>query len=52
MSQTRKLALALVLLPFLAACGADGAPKPPEKPAAKPALTITGTARVGVSAEL
>jgi hypothetical protein len=30
---------------FLAACGADGAP---EAPAAKPGLTISGDAQIGV----
>ncbi|MEZ5798033.1 MAG: hypothetical protein R3D63_11475 [Paracoccaceae bacterium] len=33
---------------LLAACGADGPPKPPAKAAAQPGLTLTGTARVGI----
>ena len=39
-------ATTLLLLATLAACGADGAPKPP---AAKTGLTITGQAEIGIS---
>ena len=44
---TLKTLTAIGLLALLAACGADGPPKPP---AAKPqsGVTISGTARVGV----
>ncbi|MEH7828169.1 hypothetical protein [Gemmobacter denitrificans] len=40
-----RLIPALTLFALLAACGADG---PPQKPAAKSGLTISGDARVGV----
>jgi hypothetical protein len=33
-------------LALLAACGADGAP---ERPGAKPGITISGTAEIGVT---
>jgi hypothetical protein len=36
--------LALPALALLAACGADGAPQPP----AKPGITISGDAQIGV----
>ncbi|MEZ5777601.1 MAG: argininosuccinate lyase [Paracoccaceae bacterium] len=38
----------VALLSGLAACGVDGAPTPP----AKPGVTISGTAKVGVSGSL
>ncbi len=41
--------LALLILPLLAACGADGAPEAPAK-AAKPGITVTGEASFGVVA--
>ncbi len=44
-----RLILALSLLSLAAACGVDGAPRPP---AEKPGLTVTGTARVGVAGTL
>jgi hypothetical protein len=44
---------ALGLLAFLAACGVDGAPVPPEpKPKPPSAVTISGSARMGVVAKL
>ena len=39
--------LALLALALLVACGADGAPQPP----AKPGITISGDARIGVVSE-
>jgi predicted small lipoprotein YifL len=52
-----KMLTALAILLSLAACGVDGAPKPPAgaaAPAAAPAtdVTITGDVRVGVSGNL
>lgn len=38
--------LAILTVLALAACGADGEP---ERPAAKPGVSITGTASVGIS---
>ncbi len=35
----------IAILTLLAACGADGAPKPP----AKPGLSVTGQVQVGVA---
>ncbi len=41
---------AALLLLALAACGVDGPPLPPADPApARPGLSISGTAEVGVS---
>lgn len=41
--------LAIILsLPLLAACGADGPPQPPAQGAAKPGITLSGEARIGV----
>ena len=40
-----RLLLPIFALGLLAACGADGAP---QAPAAKPGLTISGQAKVGV----
>ncbi len=44
---TRNAMMLLGLL-TLAACGAAGAPSAPEPMAAKPGLTVTGEAQVGV----
>ena len=41
--------IAALALAALCACGVDG---PPERPPAKPGLTISGDARIGVSTEL
>lgn len=38
----------IFLVVLLASCGVDGAPTPP----AEPGLTVTGTARIGVSGSL
>ena len=40
--------LALMSLVCLAACGADVMPVTPAKPEAKPGVTISGQARIGV----
>jgi hypothetical protein len=41
--------LALPLIAFLAACGADGPPvKPSAAPATTSAVTMSGTAKIGV----
>jgi predicted small lipoprotein YifL len=40
--------IALLSLVLLAACGADGPPKPPESAAPTSGVTISGDARVGV----
>ena len=40
-----------LLAVFLSGCGVDGRPKPPA-PKAPSVVTITGDARIGVSAEL
>ncbi|MBS0564562.1 MAG: hypothetical protein JSR87_08850 [Proteobacteria bacterium] len=45
---TRPILTALALLALLAACGADGPPKPPAATPDKPAVSISGTARIGV----
>ncbi len=42
--------LALVLLSFVAACGAAGAPKPPA--GTKPGVSISGTASFGVAGKI
>lgn len=51
-----RLTAALALLPLLlAACGADGAPRPPAAataPAATQGITISGTASFGVAGKL
>ena len=49
----KQLIAAFGLLAFLAACGVDGGPVPPQ-PKAKPqsAVTLSGSARVGVQAKL
>jgi len=44
-----RILLTLSTLLALAACGADG---PPTPPVAQPAVSITGEANVGVSAQL
>lgn len=45
-----KAALALICFAGLAACGADGEPTPPApKDTTVPGVSVTGTARVGVS---
>ncbi|MCA0271100.1 MAG: argininosuccinate lyase [Proteobacteria bacterium] len=47
----KRILPALGLLSFLAACGVDGAPVPPEpKPAS--AVTISGEGRIGAVAKL
>ncbi|MBK5934820.1 lipoprotein [Rhodovulum imhoffii] len=38
--------IALALVAVLAACGVDG---PPQRPAAEPGLTVSGTVEMGVS---
>jgi hypothetical protein len=43
-----RAALALLLPVFLAACGADGAPVPPESSAPQSGVAISGDARIGV----
>lgn len=43
-----RLLISLLCLGLLASCGADGAPTPP----AEPGLTVTGTAKIGVSGSL
>lgn len=40
-----RISAALALLALLGACGADGAP---ETPAAKPGVSISGDARIGM----
>lgn len=40
---------AVISLFVLAACGADGPPEPPSQAAQKPAVSISGEARLGVS---
>lgn len=40
---------ALMILTLLAACGADGAPTPPKDEPVKTGITISGTARAGIS---
>ncbi len=47
---TRFVALALVAL--VAACGVDGPPTPPVKEKPRSGITISGDARVGVTANL
>ncbi|MFO1174587.1 MAG: hypothetical protein U1E48_05195 [Paracoccaceae bacterium] len=47
---TRPVLCALALLSLLASCGADGAPKPPAPE--KPAVSISGQARIGVTAQM
>ena len=47
----KQLTAALGLLVFLAACGVDGAPTPPE-PKPQSGVTIGGDARVGVTTKL
>lgn len=49
---TRPVMTTLVLLAFLASCGADGPPRPPAAAAAKPAVSISGTARIGMVSTL
>jgi predicted small lipoprotein YifL len=44
--------LLLLTLALVAACGADGDPKPPAKKPVETGVTISGTARMGVSATL
>lgn len=44
-----RVSAAFTLLALLAACGADGAP---ETPAAKPGVTVTGDARIGMVGHL
>lgn len=47
----RRSILALASLGLLAACGVDGAPRPPvETP--EPGVTVSGDARIGVRAAL
>lgn len=49
----KQLTAALGLLFLLGACGVDGAPTPPEpKPKPQSGVTLSGSARVGVSAKL
>jgi hypothetical protein len=43
-----RLTFALLSLPVLAACGADGAPVAPSQSATQPGLTIEGRATVGI----
>lgn len=43
---TRLIALTLVAAGLLSGCGVDGAPKAPE---AKPGVSVSGDARVGVA---
>jgi len=48
-----RILAALSLLSLLAACGVDGAPKPPPpKAAPKTGIAISGEARMGVVKEL
>ncbi|WP_378941769.1 hypothetical protein [Paracoccus sp. R86501] len=44
--------LSLLAVLALAACGVDGAPERPAQKPAKSGVTISGDARVGVSAQL
>ncbi|MEZ5675249.1 hypothetical protein SAMN06265173_10997 [Thalassovita litoralis] len=39
----------LMIVALLAACGADGAPVPPREEPTKTGVTISGSARFGVS---
>jgi len=51
----KRAAQTLFVLASLAACGADGPPQPPAATQAatpKPAVAITGTARMGVVAKI
>ncbi|HQU68486.1 MAG TPA: argininosuccinate lyase [Albidovulum sp.] len=49
----KRILAALGLLSFLAACGVDGAPVPPEpKPKPPSAVAISGDARIGIVAKL
>jgi hypothetical protein len=43
-----RLTFALLSLPVLAACGADGAPVAPSQSATQPGITIEGKATVGI----
>lgn len=43
-----RLTFALLSLPVLAACGADGAPVAPSQSATQPGITIQGKASVGI----
>lgn len=47
----KQLTAALCLLMFLTACGVAGAPTPPE-PKPQSSVTLSGSARVGVSTKL
>jgi hypothetical protein len=40
--------MALLACVTLAACGADGAPRPPGETAPPPGITLSGEARIGV----
>ncbi|MFZ1467666.1 MAG: argininosuccinate lyase [Paracoccaceae bacterium] len=40
--------LMITSLALLTACGADGPPVAPSKAAVQPAISITGTAKIGV----
>jgi|AntRauMFilla1563_2_1112583.scaffolds.fasta_scaffold233815_2 hypothetical protein len=44
----KRLITLAMLTGFLAACGVDGEPTPPE-PHAQTGLTITGTAEIGIA---
>ncbi|ADE86897.1 hypothetical protein [Rhodobacter capsulatus] len=45
-----RILLALSVLTFVAACGVDGPPTPPQS--TTPGLSITGEARMGVAGRL
>lgn len=42
----------LTALLALAACGIDGPPQPPQQQQAKPGLSVSGEARMGVTGRL
>ena len=46
-----RLTAAFAVICLLAACGADGAPKPPA-PAPKTGVTISGSASIGVAGKI
>ena len=48
MMSLRTALLPLVVLPLLAACGADGPPVAPTKAATQPGITLSGQAKIGI----